>query len=104
MRAGPSRARRPSFVRHAAVATLFAFATYVGCTTSCDDRLPGIVLLPAEAVQALIGIVSFGWAIVTWCRGDRRGALAELGDGVLVLLSIPASGLAFAWALDRSCS
>jgi len=104
MRSGRSTPRRPSFVRYAAVAALLAFATYVGYATSCDDRLPGIILLPAGAVQALIGIVSCGWAVVVWCRGDRRRALAEFGDGVLVLLSIPASGLAFSWAIERSCS
>ena len=98
-----SKARRPAFVHYALVAALLAFAAYMGAITSCDDRIPGVILLPACALQLLIGLVSLvGAAVAAW-RGDGRKALAEGRVGIVVLLSIPATGWVFTELLSRSC-
>ena len=96
-------ARRPAFIRYALAAALVAFAAWLGANTSCDDRLPGIILLPAFAVQFLIGLASFGSAGMAGWRGDRRRTLVEIRDGLVVLLSIPAAGAVFGGLLSRSC-
>ena len=95
--------RRPAFIRYALVLGQVAFAAYVGRATSCDDRLPGLALLPAMALQLAIGVVSFRCAVMALVRRDRRKALSELGVGVLMLLAIPAAGTVFVSLNARGC-
>ncbi len=95
--------RRPAFIRYALAAALLAFAAWLGTNTSCDDRIPGILLIPALAVQLLIGLASFGGAAVAGWRGDRRRALLEARDGLVMLLSIPVAGMVFGELLSRRC-
>jgi len=95
--------RRPAILRYAVALALLAFAAYVGENTSCDDRIPGIILLPAWALQVITGLASFvaaGWA--AW-RRERRTAILELRDGVVVVMSIPVSAIVFTWLLARHC-
>ena len=98
-----SSAPRPAFLRYALAAASIGFAAWVGRATSCDDRLPGIILLPANALQFLVGVGSWGWAVVAWIRHDKRKAVAELRDGGVLMLSIPAADFVFCLILDGSC-
>jgi glycine/D-amino acid oxidase-like deaminating enzyme len=98
-----SSAPRPAFVRYALAAALISFAAWVGRATSCDDRLPGIILLPANALQFLCGVGSRGWAVAAWIGHDMRKALADLRDGGVLVLSIPAADFMFCLTLDGRC-
>ena len=84
-------------------AALVGLAAWAGRATSRDDRLPGIILLPANALQLLCGIGSWGWAAVAWIRHDKRKAIAELRDGGVLILSIPAADFVFCLLLEGKC-
>lgn len=99
----PSARRRPAFIRYALAVGLVVFAAYVAHSTSCDDRLPGIVLLPAMAVQLLSGVFSFGWAVVALVRADQGKAFTELRVGVLMVLAIAVAVAVFDWVPSQSC-
>ena len=79
---------RPAFVRGALAVALIVFAGDVGFHTDRDDRLPGLVLRPACALQLSVAVFSFGWAVVAGLRRDQAKAFAENRLGLFMLLSI----------------
>ena len=85
--AAPAR-RRPAFVRHAPALGLVAFAAYVGHNIGCDNRLPGLPMIPAMAVQLLSAVVSFGWAGVALLRRGQAKAFSEFRVGILMVLAM----------------
>ena len=80
--------RRPAFVRHALALGLVAFAACVGLRTGCNERLPGLAMIPAMAVQLLSAVVSFGWAVVALARRDQARAFSEFRVAILMVLAM----------------
>ena len=95
--------RRPAFVRCALAVGLVAFAACVGHDTGCDDRLPGLAMLPAMALQMSSIAVSFGSAVVAWVRRDDGKALAEVLVGLLMVLAIVVAEAVYESVPSRSC-
>ena len=99
----PPVRRRPAFVRGTLAAAQVLFAGYVGLHTDCNDRIPGLVLLPAYALQLSVAVFSFGWAVVAGLRHDQARAFAEIRVGLLMLSAIVVAEAVFASIPPRGC-
>lgn len=99
----PMARRRPAFVRGTQAAALVLFAGYVGLHTDCSDRIPGLALLPAYALQLSTAVFSFGWAVVAGLRRDQAKAFVEVRVGLFMLLAIVVAEAVFASIPLRGC-
>ena len=99
----PLARQRLPFVRGALSAALVLFEAYVGLHTDCNDRIPGLVLLPAYALQLGMVILSFGWAAVAGLRRDHAKAFAEIRVGLFMLVSIVVAEAVFASIPLQDC-
>jgi hypothetical protein len=99
----PLRRQRLPLLRGALAMMLLLFGAYVGLQTDCDDRIPGLVLLPAYALQLAVAVFSLGLAAVAGLRRDRSKAFAEMGVGLFMLLSIAVAETVFAWLALQGC-
>ena len=99
----PLRRQRVPFVRGALAAALVLFAGHLGLHTDCNDRIPGLALLPAYALQLVTVVFSFGWAAVAGLRRDQAKAFAEARVGLFMLLSIVVAEVVFASIPLQGC-
>ena len=99
----PPARRRLAFVRGALAVAPILFAAYIGLHTDCNDRIPGLALLPAYALQLSTALFSFGWAAVAALRRDQAKAFVEVRVGLFMLLSIVVAEAVFASIPLQGC-
>ena len=94
---------RRAWIRYAFTIALLLLAAVTGGDVACNDDWGAIVLLPFLGAQMLGFVFSLVMALVAWLRFDYRGALAELGVAVLLLLSNPAALAVMHAFMKESC-
>ena len=95
--------RRPAWIRYSVAVAFILFAGILSGRSACDDDLLGVTLYIASVVPLSMAAISLGLAGFAWIRRGWREALAEVGVGVLMLLSIVAAMAAASYFAPGGC-
>ncbi len=95
--------RRPAWIRYGVAVAFILSAGILSSRSACDDELLGVILFMISGVPVSMAAVSLGLAVLAWFRFGWREALAEVGVGVLMLLSIVAAMAAASYFAPGGC-